>query len=162
MFFFEFWILKPNRNEIRKSASSNLFVSMGWILWCACFQCRTKIEEGMFFKIRFQNRKKNKFENLLWPSYSSWQYECIGVLDLDVELKLKKYWQKLFGIVQSEKHVFFRILDFKAEQKWNSKIGFLHLVRLDETNSIDVLDLDVDLKLKEKYWKNFVDRRTVG
>ena len=26
--------------------------------------------------------------------------------------------------------------------------------------SIDVLDLDVDLKLKEKYWKNFVARQT--
>ena len=37
-----------------------LFVSMGWILWCACFRCRTKIEEGMFFKIRFKNRKKNE------------------------------------------------------------------------------------------------------
>ena len=26
--------------------------------------------------------------------------------------------------------------------------------------SIDVLDLDVDLKLDEKYWKNFVTRHT--
>ena len=60
-----------------------------------------------------------KFENRLWSSYLSWRYKYIGVLDLDVELKLKKYWQKLFGIVQPEKHVFFRILYFKAEQKRN-------------------------------------------
>ena len=44
-FFFEFWILKPNGNEIRKSAFYILCVLTRQIHWCAWFRCRSKIEE---------------------------------------------------------------------------------------------------------------------
>ena len=50
-FFFEFWILKPNGNEIRKSASYILFVLTRRIHWCAWFRCRSKIEGEVLKKL---------------------------------------------------------------------------------------------------------------